>query len=220
MPGSAASSASSLPIVGDTPELMRPFIPETDDLVAMGYGSTLCLPIVIAGEVRGTVNLLGDAGVLTPATLAEIDSLLPIAALIFTFAGISEMTTATGPRAGRSEISTRETAMRIIKALAAVALGVVLTTTGALAATPKDTLVIADAIDDIITLDPGEVSEVGGVLVSQQIYQPLVTFDINDPTKIVGVLAKSWDRVGRRQDLHLQDEPRREVLVGQSGDRP
>jgi hypothetical protein len=79
-----------LPIVGDTPDAMRPFIPETDDLVAMGYGSTLCLPIVIAGDVRGTVNLLGDAGALTAATLAEIDSLHPIAALIFTFAGISD----------------------------------------------------------------------------------------------------------------------------------
>jgi peptide/nickel transport system substrate-binding protein len=82
--------------------------------------------------------------------------------------------------------------MRMFKALAGVALGVALATTGALAATPKDTLVIADAIDDVITLDPGEVSEVAGVLVSQQIYQPLVTFDINDPTKIIPVLAKSW----------------------------
>ena len=27
---------------------------------------------------------------------------------------------------------------------------------------------------------------------SQQIYQPLVTFDPADPTKIVGVLAESW----------------------------
>ncbi len=53
-------------------------------------------------------------------------------------------------------------------------------------------MVIADAIDDIITLDPAEVSEVGGVLMSQQIYQPLVTFDPADPTKIQGVLAESW----------------------------
>jgi len=84
--------------------------------------------------------------------------------------------------------------MRMFKALAGVALGVALaTSSAALAATPKDTLVIADAIDDVITLDPGEVSEVAGVLVSQQLYQPLVTFDINDPTKIIPVLAKSWE---------------------------
>ena len=83
--------------------------------------------------------------------------------------------------------------MRLYKALVAVALGAVMTATGAVAETPKNTLVVADAIDDVITLDPGEVSEVAGVLVSQQLYQPLVTFDINDPTKIVGVLAKSWE---------------------------
>ncbi|HTN64116.1 MAG TPA: ABC transporter substrate-binding protein, partial [Devosia sp.] len=82
--------------------------------------------------------------------------------------------------------------MRLFKTLAAVALGAVMTASGAMAATPTNTLVIADAIDDIITLDPGEVSEVGGVLASQQIYQPLVTFDPADPTKITGVLAESW----------------------------
>ena len=49
-----------------------------------------CFPIVIAGETRGVVALLGDAGIFTPAALAEIDTLLPIAALIFTFEGISE----------------------------------------------------------------------------------------------------------------------------------
>ena len=83
--------------------------------------------------------------------------------------------------------------MRMFKSLAAVALGAVLTVSGAIAETPKDTLVIAEAIDDLITLDPAEVSEVGGVLVSQQIYQPLVSFAPNDATNIYGVLAESWD---------------------------
>lgn len=82
--------------------------------------------------------------------------------------------------------------MRLFKTLLAVAVGAVMTASGAIAETPKNTLVIADAIDDIITLDPAEVSEVGGVLMSQQIYQPLVTFDPADPTKIMGVLAESW----------------------------
>jgi len=44
---------------------------------------------VIAGETRGVVALLGDAGVFTTSALAEIDALLPIAALTFTFHGIS-----------------------------------------------------------------------------------------------------------------------------------
>lgn len=75
-------------IVGNTPAEMAPYIPETDELVKMGYGSTLCAPIVIAGQARGTVNLLGDANIFTPALLAELNTLLPIAALIFTFEGI------------------------------------------------------------------------------------------------------------------------------------
>lgn len=65
-----------------------------------------------------------------------------------------------------------------------------------LAETPKNTLVIADAIDDVITLDPGEVSEVAGVLTTQQIYQPLVSFDPEDPSRIIGVLAKDWTTSG------------------------
>ena len=76
------------PIVGNTPAEMAPYIPETDELVKMGYGSTLCAPIVIGGQARGTVNLLGDANIFTPALLAELNALLPIAALIFTFEGI------------------------------------------------------------------------------------------------------------------------------------
>lgn len=82
--------------------------------------------------------------------------------------------------------------MRLYKTLVAVALGAVMTASGAFAETPKNTLVIADAIDDIITLDPAEVSEVGGVLASQQIYQPLVSFNPADPTQIYGVLAENW----------------------------
>jgi GAF domain-containing protein len=77
-------------VVGNTPEQMRQFIPETDQLVAMGYGATLCAPIIIGGEVRGVLCALGDAGILTPDLLYEIDTILPIAALIFTFEGISQ----------------------------------------------------------------------------------------------------------------------------------
>jgi peptide/nickel transport system substrate-binding protein len=82
--------------------------------------------------------------------------------------------------------------MQLFKSLAAAAIGAVFAVSGAFAETPQDTLVIADAIDDVITLDPAEVSEVGGVLTSQHLYQPLVTFDPADPTKIIPVLAASW----------------------------
>lgn len=76
-------------VVGDTPEQTMAFIPETDQLVAMGYGATLCAPIIIGGDVRGVLCALGDAGILTPDLLADIDTLLPIAALVFTFEGVS-----------------------------------------------------------------------------------------------------------------------------------
>ncbi|WP_367717835.1 ABC transporter substrate-binding protein [Nitratireductor sp. GISD-1A_MAKvit] len=82
--------------------------------------------------------------------------------------------------------------MKIINTLAAAAFALSASLAPTMARTPDDTLVVADAIDDVISLDPGEVSEVGGVLTSNQIYQPLVSFDVSDPSNIKGVLAESW----------------------------
>jgi hypothetical protein len=86
------------PVIGDSVAGMAAFIPETDGLVAMGYGACSCFPIVIAGETRGVVALLGDAGIFTAAALAAINTLLPIAALVFTFEGISKLTPKTSKR--------------------------------------------------------------------------------------------------------------------------
>ena len=77
-------------VVANNPAAMAEFIPETEQLVAMGFGALICAPIVIAGDVRGVACALGDTGFLTPETLAQIYTLLPIAALIFTIEGISE----------------------------------------------------------------------------------------------------------------------------------
>ena len=82
--------------------------------------------------------------------------------------------------------------MHLKRLIATAILGVALSISGAVAETPKDTLIVADTIDDVITLDPGEVSEIGGVLTTNQIYQPLVSFNPADPSEIIGVLAKSW----------------------------
>lgn len=79
------------PLIGDdTPGMVAFLGEEASGLVAMGYGACSCFPIVIGGETRGVVALLGDAGIFTASALAEITRLLPIAALIFTFPGISE----------------------------------------------------------------------------------------------------------------------------------
>lgn len=82
--------------------------------------------------------------------------------------------------------------MRFLRTPALAALLVLGAVTPTFAATPANTLVIADAIDDLITLDPGEVGEVAGVLTTQQIYEPLITFNPQDPSEIRGVLAESW----------------------------
>jgi hypothetical protein len=80
------------PLIGDDTPGMAAFLgEEASGLVAMGYGACSCFPIVIAGETRGVVALLGDAGIFTPSALTEIDTLLPIAALVLTFEGISNL---------------------------------------------------------------------------------------------------------------------------------
>jgi peptide/nickel transport system substrate-binding protein len=62
----------------------------------------------------------------------------------------------------------------------------------ALAETPPDTLVQALAIDDIISLDPGEAFELSTGEITGNTYDMLVRLDINDTTKVVEGLAESW----------------------------
>ena len=62
----------------------------------------------------------------------------------------------------------------------------------ALAATPKDTLVIAFSFDDIITLDPAEAFELSAGEIMGNSYDRLVRLNISDPTKLTGDVAKSW----------------------------
>ena len=62
----------------------------------------------------------------------------------------------------------------------------------AFAETPADTLVQALAIDDIITMDPGEAFEISTGEITGNTYDMLVRLDINDTTKVVGSIADSW----------------------------
>jgi peptide/nickel transport system substrate-binding protein len=61
-----------------------------------------------------------------------------------------------------------------------------------MADTPKDTLVVAKAIDDIISLDPGEVFEFSGGEVVSNVYDKLFSVDYRNDNKIENVLAESW----------------------------
>ncbi|MDP9811046.1 peptide/nickel transport system substrate-binding protein [Rhizobium tibeticum] len=62
----------------------------------------------------------------------------------------------------------------------------------ALAETPKDTLVEGFAIDDIITMDPGEAFELSTAEVTSNTYSLLVRLDMSDTSKVKGDLADSW----------------------------
>ncbi len=62
----------------------------------------------------------------------------------------------------------------------------------AFAATPADTLVQGWAVDDIITLDPGEAFEISTAEITANSYSKLVNLDLNDTSKVVGELADSW----------------------------
>src|SRR6516165_1384141 len=61
-----------------------------------------------------------------------------------------------------------------------------------LAATPADTLVVAQNIDDMITLDPAEAYEFSGIEVDSNIYDRIIFFEPENMTKLVGGAAESW----------------------------
>jgi len=81
--------------------------------------------------------------------------------------------------------------MRLMTTSAAMAL-LLAAAPQAFAATPADTLVEGWAIDDIITLDPGEAFEISTAEVTANTYSKLVNLDMNDTSKVVGELAESW----------------------------
>ncbi|RYB97922.1 ABC transporter substrate-binding protein [Ciceribacter ferrooxidans] len=81
--------------------------------------------------------------------------------------------------------------MRVMTTTAALAL-LLAGAPQAFAATPADTLVEGWAIDDIITLDPGEAFEISTAEITANSYSKLVNLDLNDTSKVVGELADSW----------------------------
>ncbi len=61
-----------------------------------------------------------------------------------------------------------------------------------LAETPADTLVMADAIDDIVSIDPAEAFEFSGTDLNNNTYDTLVELDPTKPGELVPGLAESW----------------------------
>ncbi len=62
----------------------------------------------------------------------------------------------------------------------------------AVAATPKDTVVMARQIDDIISLDPAESFEFSGSEVIGNLYERLIGYDLKNVSHLKGELAESW----------------------------
>lgn len=60
------------------------------------------------------------------------------------------------------------------------------------AETPADTLVVADAIDDIVSIDPHEAFEFSGVDLNNNVYDSLIELDPAKPGELVPGLAESW----------------------------
>lgn len=60
------------------------------------------------------------------------------------------------------------------------------------AATPADTLVVADAIDDIVSIDPAEAFEFSGVDLNNNLYDTLIELDPANPDALIPGLAESW----------------------------
>jgi peptide/nickel transport system substrate-binding protein len=61
------------------------------------------------------------------------------------------------------------------------------------AGTPKDFLVMATKIDDIITLDPAEIFEFSGAEYAANAYDRLINYDVDDVSNIYGGVAESWE---------------------------
>ena len=71
----------------------------------------------------------------------------------------------------------------------------------AYAATPKDILVVAKDISDILTMDPQECYEITGGEVVIAVYDSILRYEPKDVTKIIGGTAQTWLRMQSNHDL-------------------
>ena len=75
------------------------------------------------------------------------------------------------------------------------------------AATPADSLVMANQIDDMITLDPAEVFEFTAAEWAANVYDRLITYPPDDVEDIQGHVAESWEIAddGRTYTFKVRD---------------
>ncbi|RKP49671.1 ABC transporter substrate-binding protein [Pararobbsia silviterrae] len=81
--------------------------------------------------------------------------------------------------------------MRLLHRVALFAVG--MSAAVAHAATPPDILVVAQSLDDIVSLDPAEGFELSSVQAFTSVYERLAEPDRDDPRQLDPVLAQSWN---------------------------
>ena len=69
--------------------------------------------------------------------------------------------------------------------LAAACLSAMMLSAPVMADTPANTLVMAKAIDDIVTMDPAEIYELSNSEIAVNVYDRLMGLEIGDMTKLV-----------------------------------
>jgi peptide/nickel transport system substrate-binding protein len=74
----------------------------------------------------------------------------------------------------------------------AVALPLAFASPASHAGTPKDTVVMGWQLDGVITFDPAESYEIATQEFGTNIYDRLMRYEAEDPTKLVGGVAESW----------------------------
>lgn len=78
------------------------------------------------------------------------------------------------------------------KLMVASAFAALVSTTSVVAQTPKDTVVMAKQIDDIVSLDPAEAFEFSGTEVVDNVYDKLIRVDVTRNNALTPDLAESW----------------------------
>ena len=70
------------PLVLNDPQAMATLLPNVPELAALGCEAMLNLPIVVAGQSIGALNLLSASGHYTPSRIEAATALVPAAAAI------------------------------------------------------------------------------------------------------------------------------------------
>ncbi|PVZ88983.1 ABC transporter substrate-binding protein [Serratia sp. S1B] len=75
------------------------------------------------------------------------------------------------------------------------------------AATPPNTLVVVQSLEDIVSLDPAEANELSSIQTVPSLYQRLVQADRDNPAKVIPVLAESWQDDAAAKTLTIKLRP-------------